>query len=242
MEFRTNLIADIHDVDHNGIARTSSLMRYIQSAAQTQLTLNGMSYDELKGMKRAFILSRIKLEFTEPVRAYEPICAVTYPCDSRGYSFLRCYALEKNGRTIGRAVSMWALIDTETRALVKVNDFELGLDTHEPHSLELTRFTMPAAIREVGTYTVNYGDLDQNCHMNNTRYPDMVCDYLPDGVVPRIRTMHLEFAKEAKFGSTLRVLRGERTAETGETVYLVQTIDEQGELYGREKSGTRCNS
>ena len=158
MEFRTELITDIHDVDHNGVARMSSLMKYIQSAAQTQLTLNGMSYEQLRDMKRAFILSRIRIEFTEPVRAYEKVTAVTYPCESRGYSFLRCYKLEKNGVTIGRAVSMWALIDTETRALVKVNDFELGLETHEPHSLELTRFSVPTAklgtVRK-GAFTLN---------------------------------------------------------------------------------------
>ena len=226
MKFRTDLIADIHDVDHNGIVRASSLMRYIQSAAQTQLTLNGMSYDELKDMKRAFILSRIKLEFTEPVRAYEPITAITYPCESRGYSFLRCYALEKNGRTIGRAVSMWALIDTETRALVKVNDFELGLDTHEPHSLALTRFTMPTAIREVGTYTVNYGDLDQNCHMNNTRYPDMYSNFLPlDGM--RIRSISINYKNEAPRGARLRVERAD--AIDGRTYYF-RTVREDGQV------------
>ena len=226
MEFRTDIIADIHDVDHNGIARTSSLMRYIQSAAQTQLTLNGMSYDELKGMKRAFILSRIKLEFTEAVRAYEPITAVTYPCESRGYSFLRCYALEKNGRTIGRAVSMWALIDTETRALVRVNDFELGLETHEPHSLALTRFTMPSAIREVGTYTVNYGDLDQNCHMNNTRYPDMYSNFLPlDGM--RIRSISINYKSEAARGERLRVERADGI--DGKTFYF-RTLREDGQV------------
>ena len=226
MKFRTDLIADIHDVDHNGIVRASSLMRYIQSAAQTQLTLNGMSYDELKDMKRAFILSRIKLEFTEPVRAYEPITAITYPCESRGYSFLRCYALEKNGRTIGRAVSMWALIDTETRALVKVNDFELGLDTHEPHSLALTRFTMPTAIREVGTYTVNYGDLDQNCHMNNTRYPDMYSNFLPlDGM--RIRSISINYKNEAPRGAKLRVERAD--AIDGRTYYF-RTVREDGQV------------
>ena len=226
MKFRTDLIADIHDVDHNGIVRASSLMRYIQSAAQTQLTLNGMSYDELKDMKRAFILSRIKLEFTEPVRAYEPITAITYPCESKGYSFLRCYALEKNGRTIGRAVSMWALIDTETRALVKVNDFELGLDTHEPHSLALTRFTMPTAIREVGTYTVNYGDLDQNCHMNNTRYPDMYSNFLPlDGM--RIRSISINYKNEAPRGARLRVERAD--AIDGRTYYF-RTVREDGQV------------
>lgn len=224
MEFRTDLIADIHDVDHNGIVRTSSLMKYIQSAAQTQLTLNGMSYDQLKDMKRAFILSRIKLEFTEPVRAYEKLTAVTYPCESRGYSFLRCYALEKGGRTIGRAVSVWALIDTETRDLVRVNDFELGLETHEPHSLALSRFTMPTTLKEVGTYTVNYGDLDQNCHMNNTRYPDMYSNFLPlDG--KRIRTISINYKNEAPRGARLHVERAD--APDGLT-YYIRTVREDG--------------
>ncbi len=226
MEFRTELIADIHDVDINGVARMSSLMKYIQSAAQTQLTLNGMSYDELKEKKRAFILSRIKLEFTEPVRAYERLTAITYPCESRGYSFLRCYALEKHGRTIGRAVSVWALIDTDTRALVKVSDFDLGLETHEPHSLALSRFTLPSAIREVGYYTVNYGDLDQNCHMNNTRYPDMYSNFLPlDG--KRIRSISINYKSEARRGERLRVERADGI--DGKTYYF-RTMREDGQI------------
>ncbi|MBQ7390836.1 MAG: thioesterase family protein [Clostridia bacterium] len=226
MEFRTELITDIHDVDYNGVARMSSLMRYIQSAAQTQLTLNGMSYEQLKDMKRAFILSRIKIEFNEPVRAYERVCAVTYPCESRGYSFLRCYALEKDGKTIGRAVSVWALIDTETRSLVRVNDFELGLETHEPHSLELTRFSLPSGIREVGTYTVNYGDLDQNCHMNNTRYPDMYSNFLPlDG--KRIRSISINYKNEAPRGERLRIERAD--GADGYTFYF-RTLREDGQV------------
>lgn len=226
MEFRTELITDIHDVDYNGVARMSSLMRYIQSAAQTQLTLNGMSYEQLKDMKRAFILSRIKIEFNEPVRAYERVCAVTYPCESRGYSFLRCYALEKDGKTIGRAVSVWALIDTETRSMVRVNDFELGLETHEPHSLELTRFSLPSGIREVGTYTVNYGDLDQNCHMNNTRYPDMYSNFLLlDG--KRIRSISINYKNEAPRGERLRVERAD--GADGYTFYF-RTLREDGQV------------
>ena len=42
--------------------------------------------------------------------------------------------------------------------------------------------------------------------------------------------MHLEFAREAKLGAVLRVLRGERVSDEGDTVYLVQTIDEQGDV------------
>lgn len=224
MQFKTDLFVDIHDVDYNGVARLSSLMRYIQSAAQTQLTVNGKSYEELRKMKRGFILSRIKMEFTEPVRAYEPLTAITYPCESRGYSFLRCYALEKDGRTIGKAVSIWALIDTETRALVKVNDFELGLDLHEPHNLELTRFTVPSVMKDVGTYTVNYGDVDQNYHMNNTRYPDMYSNFLPlDG--KRIRTLSINYRSEARSGEKLRVELAEGLIPNS---YYIRTIREDG--------------
>lgn len=224
MEFRTHIIADIHDVDPNGIVRASALMRYIQSAAQTQLTENGMSYDQLKEQKRAFILSRIKLEFTEPVRAYEPLVAVTYPCNSRGYSFLRCYALERYGVAVGKAVSVWALIDTDTRSLIKVNDFELGLETHEPHNLELNRFALPSVLQDVGTYTVNYGDLDQNRHMNNTRYPDMYSNFLPlDGM--RIKSISINYKNEAPKGERLRVERAEDP--DGKTFYF-RTVRSDG--------------
>ncbi len=225
MIFKKDITVDVHDVDHNGVARASSLMRYIQTAAQDQLTANGMSYDELREMGVGFILSRIKMEFTETVRSYDRLKAITYPCDSRAYSFLRCYALERDGVTIGRAVSIWALVNVETRALVKVNDFNFPIPTDEPHELTLTRFYMPSELTEVGTYTVNYGDLDQNRHMNNTRYPDMYSNFLPlDG--KRIRTISINYVNEAPRGARLHVLM----ASTEEGLYYIRTVREDGKV------------
>ena len=206
--FNTHLTVDIHDVDYNGVARTSALMKYIQSAAQTQLTENGMSYDRLKERKRAFILSKMKMEFTDTVRAYEPLCAVSFPCNSRGYSFLRCYKLLRDGVTIGRAASVWALVDTETRALVRVNDFDLGLETFEPLDLSLTRIMIPDTIKKVGTYPVNYCDIDQNNHMNNTRYPDLYSNFLPL-IKKRIESITINYANEAPAGDVLDVYKTE---------------------------------
>ena len=225
MIFKNPLTVDIHDVDFNGVARTSSLMRYIQSAAQNQLTLNGMSYEKLKESNKAFILSKMKMEFTEPVFAYDELVATTYPCDSKGFTFLRCYSLEKNGRTIGRAVSMWALIDTQTRSLVRVNNFDLKLQTYEPNSMTLNRFILPSILTEVGTYTVNYADLDQNVHMNNTRYPDVYSNFLPlDN--KRIRTITINYLNEAPRGARLHVKRA--VDENG--VYYFRTEREDGKI------------
>lgn len=207
--YRRPIEVDVHDVDYNGVARASALMKYIQSAAQYQLTDSGLSYDNLKDKKRAFILSRIKMEFTADIRAYEKLTAITFPCESRGFSFLRCYKLERDGVTVGRAASIWALIDTDDHSLVRVNDFDLGLETYSPLDLSPGRILMPNDMAVVGEYPVHYGSVDQNRHMNNTAYPDMYSTFLPMEN-KRIDTITINYANEAPIADKLTVMRGER--------------------------------
>lgn len=222
--FKMKVNVDVHDVDYNGVARFSSLMKYIQTAAQSQLTESGFSYDNLKGQKRAFILSRIKMEFNETVRAYDNLEAVSFPCHSRGFSFLRCYKLLKDGVEIGRAASIWALIDTDNHSLVRVNDFEFGLTTEDPLDLTPSHICMPKELSEVGTFKVGYGNTDQNRHLNNTKYPDMYSDFLPlDNM--RIRSMSIAYMNEAPLGETLRVFR----TEVG-GIYYFRTLREDGKV------------
>ncbi len=224
MEYRLKCEVDIHDVDYNGIAKTSSIMKYIQSAAQSQLNDGGMSYESLKSNKKAFILSRIKLEVLRPLPAYTPLTAITYPCESRGYSFLRCYTLECDGEIVARAISVWALIDTETRALVRVKDFELGLATLPPNDLVLRAMKLPSALTDVGGYGVHYGDVDQNMHMNNTKYPDMYSNFLPLGG-KMIRSITINYSKEAQIGEKLRVQMGEDGG-----CYYFRTVRSDGQI------------
>ncbi len=213
---------DIHDVDINGVARASAVMKYIQNAAQAQLTENGMSYEQLRQMNRGFILSRISIEFLKPLRAYQPLIANTFPCDSRGYSFIRCYTLTCDGETVARAISAWALVNTKNRALVRINDFDLGLQTYTPLDLPLSRILIPSALDTVGEYRVNYDDLDQNRHMNNTRYPDIYSSFLPlDG--KRIASMTIGYTAEAKQNEILTV----QSAKVGDK-YFFRTLREDG--------------
>lgn len=223
--FKKQIEVDVHDVDFNGVCRVSSLMKYIQSTAQMQLTENGMSYEKLQDMHRAFIISKIRLEFNSPVRAYDRLEALTFPCVSRGYSFLRCYGLYKDGEIIGRAISVWALIDTENRSLVKVNDFDLNLPLHEPWDMTISHIRMPSVMKNVGQYAVCYSDLDQNKHINNTRYADIFSNYLPLDK-KRIDTITISYVNEAKYRDVLDVYVAEGENDT----FFVRTVREDGKI------------
>ena len=222
--FSKDICVDIHDVDFNGVCRASALIRYIQSAAQQQLTDNGMSYDELKAMGKAFIISRIKVEFYQTVRAYDRLTATTFPCDSRGYSFIRCYALTQGEKIVAKAISVWALVDTQSRALVRVDDFSLPLKTLPPIDIELSRFRTPSLMLEVGEYRVRYGEIDQNRHMNNTTYPDLYATYLPlDG--KRIASISINYQNDAPANDTLKVYRIE-----ADGCYYIRTVRSDGKV------------
>jgi acyl-ACP thioesterase len=152
------------------------------------------------------------------------LTAITFPCESRGYSFLRCYKLKRDGLTVARAVSVWALIDTETRSLVKVNDFNLGLVTYDALDIPLSRIVIPKSIETVGTYKVNYDDTDQNRHMNNTKYPDLYSDFLPLEN-RRIASMTISYFDEAPMGELLTVQKCEY-----DDAYYFRTVRSDGKI------------
>ena len=222
--FKNEITVDVHDIDFNGVVRASSVMRYIQSAAELQLQAGGMSYDVLKAQKRAFILSKIKIEICENIHEGDKLTVETFPCESRGFSFLRCYRILRGEEVVVKAVSIWALVDIDTRSLVKVENFELGLTTHEPLDLPLPRIKLPSEVYTVGHYTVNYDDIDKNRHMNNTKYPDMYSNFL-DLEGKRISTLSISYMNEAPPSDKLTVYRAQ-----SDGTYYFKTVRTDGSV------------
>ena len=62
--------------------------------------------------------------------------------------------------------------------------------------------------------------------MNNTHYPNMLCDFTPDILSKTVTGFTLSFLHEAAYGHTLKVYRSER--EGGG--YFFRTQDESGNV------------
>ena len=208
MKWTENYRINSHDCDSSGKVRPSLILRYMQETANLQLRALGPTRDELLRDDRAFILSRINMSIYANLYAYENITVSSWACESRGVSFNRCYQIRSNGELIAEAASVWGLIGISDRKIYRVEDVILGFDTDEPLEIDTpkrVRIPRDIPLSLVGERPIVYSDLDVNQHMNNTNYPDMLCDFIPDAVNKRMLNISISFAGEAKLGETLKV-------------------------------------
>ena len=223
-----------HDTDATREVRPSEVLAYMQETANHQFRRHAVSLDELRDTQGVgFILSRIAVDFLTPMHAYEEITVQTATCAGHGLTFPRRFEVLRDGTVTARAMSQWAMVRVADRTLLRAQEAPLCFgDEPEIVTQMPLRFRVPRELRfeAVGERRVAYSDLDYNMHMNNTHYPDMICDFLEemtDGENGwRVAAMSLSYIKESHLGATLTVTRSER-AEDG-TVYI-RTLNEAGE-------------
>ena len=222
-----------HETDLNRLGRPSALLTILQETANHQLHAANMDLDTLRDEKRVgFILSRIAAKVYSPLRAYETVAAQTWVCPSRGLNFERCFRVLRGGESVAESWSSWGLLSLDERKLLPVDALDFPVTPEEkllPSGIPLRFRTPPASEMEpVGKRAIRYSDLDYNGHMNNTKYPDMLADFLPDPTHVWVNGFSLSFLQEAKFGGELSVYRAPWQSPAGEGGFLFRTGDEEG--------------
>ena len=227
MIFRTQYQIKWHDTDCNRRVRPTQVMMYMQETANRHLAAYAMNLDTLRDEKGlAFILSRATVEIFADLYDGDEITVETWICESRGFSFNRCFRILRGEERVAEAFTVWALLDLKEKKLLRSQQFSYPFDGEEPLTVNVpARVHLPASLvlEEAGERRIAYSDIDYNGHMNNTRYPDMLCDFTPEICSQRVRGFTLSYLHEATFGHTLRVLRS--ATEGG---YCFRTVDGDG--------------
>ncbi len=222
-EYRVNA----NDVDRNNVVSASNLLRYMQDAANSQMEADGPSYMELMQAGLSFVLSRIRVSSYRPLRPHDRVTVQSWACESRGAQFYRCYQVLRDGVIVAEGVSVWALCSIKDKKIHRVNEFDLHYGQDEMLELDLpSRFRIPEDVKLTltGERTTEYADVDLNGHMNNTRYPDILCSFLStDMRGQRVISMGISFLSEAPLGETLKFYTGQ-----SDGVHYVRTVRENG--------------
>lgn len=199
------------DCDLNGIVGAGAILRYMQETAVLQMSGQGPSYNALMESGYSFVLSRIGMSLYAPLYAEDRIRVESWAVASRGMTYNRCYRIVRGENIVAEATAALALIDIQNRKPHRVGEIPTNYSEDVPLELDLpVRFRIPpeAEMKLVGERTVFYADVDRNGHMNNTRYLDMFCSYLPDMHHQRVISALISYAAEAPLGETEKIYCG----------------------------------
>lgn len=227
MKYTERYTVKWHDTDACGRVKPSELLVYMQETANRQFKKVGRDLDNERDTQGiAFILSKISLDFCLPVYAYEQIEVETFTCESRGFSFNRGFRILRDGEEVARGASVWALVNIRDGKLLRADSYNVGFEneplvvTSAPTRIKMPR---PDEFVFVGKRKIVYSDIDYNMHMNNTRYPNMLCDFMELCDTERISGMSLSYLNEAALGDDIDVLRVKT-----EDSYFFKTVNKEG--------------
>ena len=168
-------------VDCFGRLKPSMLLFYVQEVAGIHATSLGAGYDALAVRNLFWAILRTRVRITRLPMSGETIRVETWPMPTSRVAYPRSVvAYDATGNEVFRAISLWCLMDMESRSMVlpgksgvMVDGTLIGNELAVPGSL---------AIKELAhtqTRQVRFADLDRNGHMNNTRYLEWIGDLLP---------------------------------------------------------------
>ena len=212
MKFKEEYEITSHDIDVNNNIKPSFLIRYMQETANHQMRDRKPTYLDFFNRGMTFIVTRMTVEIYAQLHQYEHIEVATWSCPPKGATLIRCYEIKRGDELVAQAYSTWTVVNMNTGKLCKSSEIDLSnYESEEPLEMDLpTRVRLPKDIEyeKMTTKEVVYSECDMNLHMNNTNYPDMLWNYIPDVRNKKVTSVNLRFMKEAALGAKLDIYRG----------------------------------
>ena len=176
---KTYTVETIH-LDRFGRVKPSVMLYFAQQAATGHCAQLALDWDTLAKKRLFWAVIRHRLQINKYPVDGDVLTVETWPMPTTRSAFPRAtVAYDQKGRTVFRCISLWVLMDMDTRAMVLPGKSGILLEgTLQGSELPTPNSILPRATELQKERTVGYTDLDRNGHVNNTRYLDWVDDLL----------------------------------------------------------------
>ena len=189
----------VGDADFTRKLKPSAIMGYCQDIAAEHAEIIGFGHKELLALNSTWVMIRMSFKILRSPKIGEVLTITTLPefpktIDvNRGY-----YIYDATGELIISASSKWCVIDVTTHKISRLAPvlgkfLELDYVPFEPFEGANPKIPTFAENERVSPtpFTVQVTDLDQNLHMNNARYGDIVLnacgmEMLKDNSISRV--------------------------------------------------------
>lgn len=222
---------DTRDLDCFGFCRASAILGYLQDTAGLAAGQFGATNDQMvRDHGHCWMVTRTAYELEKPLVWRDKLTVKTWHRGGDKPLMLRDFDLAVNGKPLGQALSIWALVNLGDHTITRADRFPQFAGTDGGaliRDTKLPRLRLPAALVPAGERELHYSDTDQNGHVNNTRYADYLCDAAQlqrQALESFVKALHIDYLKECKAGEVLSLL----SAQAGGSFYI-QGKDAQGE-------------
>lgn len=231
-------VAEPFHVDFTGRLTMGVLGNHLLNCAGFHANDRGFGIASLNEDNYTWVLSRLAIELDEMPYQYEDFSIQTWVENVYRLFTDRNFALiNKDGKVIGYARSVWAMISMKTRkpadllALHSGNIADYVCDEHCP--IEKPSRIKVASIAPTDSIKARYSDIDVNGHVNSIRYIEHILDLFPIEVYKekRIRRFEMAYVAESYYGDELSFYMD----DAGDGVYQVEVKKNGNDIVCRSK-------
>ena len=232
------LVAEPFHVDFTGRLTMGVLGNHLLNCAGFHASERGFGIAEINENHYTWVLSRLAIELEDMPRQYEDFSINTWIENVYRLFTDRNFELQdKNGKTIGYARSVWAMISMETRKpadLISLHGNNLGqyvsdreCPIDKPGRIKVS---VDAPVEE---YQTRYSDIDINGHVNSIKYIEHILDLFPMDTFKekQVKRFEMAYVAESYYGDVLSFYLEEKN----ETEYDIEVKKNNQEVVVRSK-------
>ena len=181
-----------------------SIVDYFQDCSTFQTEELGVGFSYLLPQKLTWILCYWHIVVEEYPALGEKMSICTIPYDFRGFFGKRNFFIEKDGKRIVKADTLWTLFNTEKMVPQKVPE-EVSSAYPKEDKIEMEYLSRKIIIsgkeEAKDLIVISKHHLDCNDHVNNGQYIKIASVFLPDDFV--IYQMRAEYRNQAHLGDVV---------------------------------------
>ena len=179
--YRKKFYVGTSESDCFGRLKPSALLAMLQEAAGEQCRQLDLGWERLAAEGLFWAVTRHYVQITRMPAVETEVFVETWPGITSRVAYPRsAIGYDKDGNELFRSMSLWVLMDLNSRSLVLPGKSSVDLmGIAREGELAVPGSLAPVALELEQERTVRFSELDRNGHMSNTRYLDWVVDLLP---------------------------------------------------------------
>lgn len=220
------------DCDMDKALAISTVLKYMEEIADKHCSEQGFSYDRLLNDGVVFLLTSVQIKIHRAPKLRENLELTTWQRCVKGVQFIRdTQFVDREKKCVIEATGGWVLADPVAHKIKRPSDYFDVVQSQPERELfgnGRVKISTDAPKEKVGVRRVVFSDVDYNNHLNNTRYADIVCDFIPKlGVEKQIVEMDLVFAGEAYLGEDIEIF----LSNPEEKIYMIFGTHSRGRCF-----------